>query len=108
MNVQSHVMSQTMNEVLAQWLAMRIFAMRIDVIHSNFVEGVRVVPCQLRFSDLEGLHGRFLRSQHNVINLTLPGRKLTVHWSGAGNVSGIHGVFPAYVHHYYVAALHGG
>src|SRR5205085_12439279 len=102
------MMSQAMNEVLAQWLAMRIFAMRVDVIQRNFVERIRIVPGQLGFSNLKGLHGCFLRSQNNVINLALPGRKLAIHRSGASSVSGIHGVLAANVHHYYVTTLHGG
>src|SRR5579859_8253267 len=42
MDVQSHVMSQPVDEIFAQRLAMEVFAMRVDVIERDFVERIRI------------------------------------------------------------------
>ena len=80
MDIQSHVMSQSVDEIFSQRLAVKVFAVGVDVIKSDLIERIRIgaaggdfgLPC------LKSLHRRFLRREHNVVNLTLAGGELAI------------------------------
>src|SRR6185369_194465 len=46
-NVESNAMAQSVNEVLAQRLALQTFPVRVDVIVGGFVQGVGVLGVEL-------------------------------------------------------------
>ena len=61
MHVQSNMMSQTVDKVLAQRLTVQVFSMRVDVVIGHFVERVTVrAAFQFRLPELKCLDGCFL------------------------------------------------
>ena len=88
-HVQPNMMSQPMDEVLAQRIAMQIFSMRIDVIEGHFVQRVIVrTAFKFRFSNLKCLDRSVLRAEDDVVDLTLAGRELAVDRGGTRDVRG--------------------
>ena len=62
MHIQAHVMSQSVNKIFSQRLAVKVFAMGVDVIKGDFIERIRISAAggELGLPCLEGLHRGFL------------------------------------------------
>jgi len=86
-HVQSHMMSEAMNEILAEWFAVQVFPVAIDVIHGDLVERVGTLTAQSRTSHLKCMDCSFLRTQHDVVDFPLPGRKLAVDRGRASDIA---------------------
>src|SRR6266705_6932320 len=71
MHLEPDEMSEPMNKIFAQRLAMQIFAARIDVIVSDFVQRVGSRPAYCRLTSLKCSDGGLLRTENHVINFSL-------------------------------------
>src|SRR3974390_1368564 len=68
---QSYIMADAVDEVLPQRLTVQVFAVGIDVIISDFEQGIGATARQGALSGPEGSHHSPLRAQNDVINLAL-------------------------------------
>src|SRR5258708_1715437 len=100
------MMPQAVDEILAQRPSMQVFAMGVDVVHHDFVEGIWAIASQFRAPGLEGLDRYLLGLENQIVDFALAGREFAVDRGGAGDVCGVHGVLSAYVHYDSVSALH--
>ena len=77
--------------------------MRVDVIVSDIHQPVFFSLAREVHAGLDSRERGFLRTENDVVNLTLARRKFAVSRNGARDVRGIAGVLCADVHHYDVA-----
>src|SRR5216684_4962505 len=70
MNIQADVMTQSVNVILAQRLAVQIFSVRVDVVVGNLI-GAIVALLADGVARLEHRERGILRAEYNRINFTL-------------------------------------
>src|SRR5262249_8519577 len=99
-------MAEAVNEILAKWIAMQIFAMSVDVLHRDLLQRLWTVPTEPGIARLEGIHCSFLCSQNDVVDLALPSSELSIYRRCSSDVSRVHRVFSADIQYNHVAVLH--
>ena len=108
MNIQAHVMAQSMHKnpppPLPQRRPVRILAVRIDVIERELLQSplaaTRLHP------RLHRRDRRLLRAQHDLVNLLLPSREFPIHRNRPSHVGSVIAALRAHVHHYHLARIH--
>ena len=80
--------------------------MSVDVVPSDRIQRIGIAMIRIvdrRFPGDKRGYRRALSTQHHVINLSLPRRKVSIHRHGPRNVGGIHAVLACSVHNHNVA-----
>ena len=108
MHVETDVVAEAMNEILAQRLAVQIFAVGVDVVVGDLIKRIRIAAFQVRLARFECGHRRLLRAQDDVVDLPLARGEMAVHGKRARDVGGVHGVFAGRIDDDNVSRLHGG
>src|SRR5262249_28134778 len=89
-NVEANAMAETVNEVLAERLAVQILAVSVDVVVGDEEEGLFVVLAEVG-AGFDGGDGGILCAEDDVVNFALARREFAVGRNGAGDVSGVAG-----------------
>src|ERR1700730_1015297 len=104
-DIQADVVTQSVNEILAQRLAVQVFAMGIDKIVGHIVERILLVSPQMGFARVECSNGSLVRPEDDIVNLSLTRGELPGRGQSPSNVGGIHGVFASGIDYHNVARL---
>ena len=111
-DVDADGVAEAVDEVLAERLAVEVFAVGVDVVEGDFVErigdvgGAFVDVAEAVFAGDEGGGGGLLGAEDDVVDLALTGREVAVDGHGSGDVGGVHAVFAGFIDDDDVAGLH--
>src|ERR1700722_3313958 len=105
MDVEAYVMADTVSEVLAERLAMQVFAVSIDVVEGDAGEVTRVGLGQVHAGFYGGNYS-ILSSQDDIVNLSLAAGERRAYRYSTGDVGGVSGAFRPHVHQQQFAAVH--
>ena len=75
-DIQSDVVAKPVNEVFSQRLAVKIFAVSVDVVVGNIMKRIGPVSPQTRLARAKCGSGGLLRAEDDVVNLPLPSGEL--------------------------------
>ena len=92
MDVEADGMAEAVDEILSERLAVQVFAVGVDVVVGDFVDGVGIVALHVGLAGDEGRSGGFLRAEDDVVNFALARCEVAVDGQGAGDVGGVHGI----------------
>src|SRR5208337_1624487 len=110
MNVDAEHVSEAVQPVLAERLAMQVFSVGVDVVVRYSVERVGVLPVTIIDRGLagdEGVDCSPLRAEDNVVDLPLSRGEAAVGGNGACDVGSVHRVLACGVDHDDVAVFNG-
>src|SRR4051795_6720183 len=99
-------MPETMYEVLAKRLTVKILAMSVDEVVCNLVKRIRCTALESGFAGLKRLCSGALCAQNDVVNLPLARGEFARDGQSTRDVGGVHRVFTRGINHYDVAGLH--
>src|SRR5208282_5657426 len=106
-HVEPDGMSQAVDEVFVQGLAVKIFAVGFDVIASDFIQRViAAIALHGRLARLESRFGGLLCAENNVVYFALAIGEVAVDRKGARDVGSIHRILARSVDDNDVAGLH--
>src|SRR5437870_2240106 len=88
-DVEADIVAQPMNEILAQWLALAVFAMRVDELIGDVREPVFLAFAREMSARPDGREGGVLRAEDDLVNFALALREFAVGRKSARDVRGI-------------------
>ena len=97
-------MTESVNEILAERFAVKVFAMSIDVVVRDVEEAVLFVAAE-NGAGLDGGDGGVLGGKNDVVDFALARSEFSVGGNGASDVGGVAGILRADVEHDDVAVL---
>src|SRR3954466_1414700 len=106
MDIESHMVSETMNEISSQRGAFQILAVGIDIVRRNLLQAHFVFGRTEHDTGLDGRNRGFLRSEDDLIQLALSSSELAVYRNRSRNVAGVHRAFRRDVHQNEFASVH--
>src|SRR5271168_2312277 len=95
-DIETDVVAESVNEILAERFAVKIFAVGIDVVVGNFVDALRALLAVVH-AGLDGCESGILRAENNSIDFALARREFAVRGKRASNVGGVAGELRANV-----------
>src|ERR1700722_14936617 len=93
-DIQTDMVAQSVNEILAERFAVQIFAVRIDVVVGNLVDALGAFLAIVH-AGLDGRQSGILRAENDFIDFALPGCEPAIGGERACDVGGVAGVLRA-------------
>src|SRR5271154_1822206 len=97
-NVETDIVAQAMNVILAERFAVQILAMRVDVFVGDSVNTFVALLAHVH-AGFDSGHGGILRAQNDFVNFTLARSELAIGGNRSRDVRGVSGVLCANVNH---------
>lgn len=102
-DIEAQAVADSVDEILAERLAVKIFSVRIDVVVGDFLEAVRAaVEVD---AGLDGVENSGLSAVNDVVDFALARREFSVGRNGASDIGRIAAVFAANIHDDDIAVL---
>src|SRR5215813_2279060 len=89
-DVEADAVAEAVNEVLAERMSVQIFAMRVDVVVGDLVDGLLVIFTEI-CAGLDGSDGGVLRAEDDVVNFALARSEFAIGRQSSRDVGGVAG-----------------